>query len=163
MKYVYDSKVLWRFELGRIYELQGSDSAARDAYQAALVEDLSFFPAHVRLAYVALHAGDSTTAVTELENAIQLKGSDFSARLLLGMVHAARLAFEPATEQLTRATEIEPWAAYPHFVLAGVRRDAGDWDGAVAGYRRFLALAARNDPDLAAARQRLTELGAPVR
>jgi len=79
------------------------------------------------------------------------------------MVHAARHAFEPATEQLTRATGIEPWAAYPHFVLGGVRREGGDWDGAVAGYRRFLALAAQNDPDVAVARQRLTELGAPVR
>jgi tetratricopeptide (TPR) repeat protein len=126
LKYVYDSKVLWRFQLRRMYELQGSDSAARDGYQRALVEDLSFYPAHVRLAYVALHTSDSTTAERELESAVQVKGDDFSARLLLGIVQAARHAFDPATEQLTRAAEIEPWVAYPHFVLGGVRQDAGD-------------------------------------
>jgi tetratricopeptide (TPR) repeat protein len=163
LKYVYDSKVLWRFQLGRMYELQGSDSAARDAYQRALVEDLSFYPAHVRLAYVALHASDTTTAVRELESAIQVKGDDFSARLLLGIVQAARHAFDSATEHLNHAADIEPWVAYPHFVLGGVRLEAGDRDGAVTEYRRFLALAAQNDPDVATARQRLAELGAAAR
>jgi hypothetical protein len=43
-----------------------------------------------------------------------------------------------------------------------VRRDAGDRDGAVAEYRRFLALAALNDADQATARQRLSALGAPA-
>ena len=46
MKYVYDSKAIWEYELGRIGELQGNDSVARDAYQQSLVEDLSFYPAH---------------------------------------------------------------------------------------------------------------------
>ena len=162
MKFVYDSKVLWEYEVGRIHELQGHDSAAREAYQRALVEDLSFHPAHVRLAYVALRAGDTTTAVTELQRAIQVKDDDFSARLLLGVVLAARRALEPATEQLRRASEIEPWVAHPHFVLGNVRRDAGDRDGAAAEYRRFLALTVQSDPDVDTARQRLAGFSAPA-
>ncbi|HSD33410.1 MAG TPA: hypothetical protein VLB49_15955 [Gemmatimonadales bacterium] len=99
----------------------------------------------------------------ELESAIQVKGDDFSARLLLGIVQAARHALDSATEHLNRAADIEPWVAYPHFALGGVRLEAGDRDGAVAEYRRFLALAAQNDPDVAVARQRLAELGAATR
>jgi Flp pilus assembly protein TadD len=163
MRFVYDSKVLWEYEVGRIHELQGRDSAAREAYQGALVEDLSFHPAHVRLAYVALRAADTATAVTELQRALDIKEDDFSARLLLGTVHAARRAFGPATEQLRRATEIEPWVAQPHLALGDVRRDAGDREGAVAEYQRFLALAARNNPALDSARQRLAGLAAPAR
>ena len=161
MKYVYNSKAVWEYELGRIHELQGHDSLARDAYQQALVEDLSYHPAHVRLAYVALRTRDTATAVTELERAIEVRDIDFTARLLLGTLHAARHAFGPATEQLRRAAEIEPWVADPHLVLGDVRRDAGDQEGAAAEYRRFLALASQSDPNVGPARQRLAGLSAP--
>ncbi|HTT69029.1 MAG TPA: hypothetical protein VMF70_13470 [Gemmatimonadales bacterium] len=162
MKYVYDSKVLWEYEIGRIDELQGRDSAAREAYQQALVEDLSFYPAHSRLAYIAMRTVDTATAVTELQRAIELKPDDYTARLLLGTVLAARHETGPATEQLRRAAEAEPWVPQPHLVLGDALRLAGDHDGAVTEYQRFVALAARSHRDLAAVRQRLAELGAPT-
>jgi hypothetical protein len=160
MKYVYNSKAVWEYELGRIHELQGHDSLAREAYQAAIVEDLSYHPAHTRLAYVALRAHDTTTAVTELERAIEVRDDDFSARLLLGTLHAARHAYDSATAQLRRASEIEPWVASPHLALGDVRREAGDRDGAVAEYRKFLTLAALNDAGRATADRRLAAFSA---
>jgi len=162
MRYAYDSKARWVYELGRIQEMRGRDSAARATYQQTLVEDLSFEPAHVRLAFVALRAGDTTEAATELHRAIAIKGDEYNARLLLGMVYAARRATDSATAQLTRATEIEPWVAQPHFVLAEVRQAAGDREGAAAEYRRFLALVARSDPSLSIAQRRLSAVTAPA-
>jgi tetratricopeptide (TPR) repeat protein len=162
MKYVYDSKVLWEYELGWIDELEKRDSAAREEYQSALVEDLSFYPAHLRLAYLALRARDTTTTVTELQRVIEIKDDDFSSRLLLGAVLTARRQFGPATDHLRRAVEIEPWVAYPHFVLGNVRREAGDVEGAASEYRRFLALAPQSDPNVPAARQRLAAVSAPA-
>ena len=156
MKYVYDSKVLWEYEVGWIDELQKHDSAARESYQRALVEDLSFYPAHLRLAYVALRSRDTTTAVTELQRAIEVKENDFETRLLLGVLLAARHQLPPASEQLRRAAEIEPWVAYTHFVLGNVRTEVSDTQGAAAEYRRFLELAPRSDPNIPVARQRLT-------
>ncbi len=161
MRYVYESKAMWEYQLGRIHEARGDGVAARDAYQRALLEDLSFLPAHVRLAYVAIRAGDTASAVTELERAVALRDDDLSAQWLLGMVLAARNAFEPATQHLRRAIEIEPWYAQPHFVLADVRQRAGDAAGAAVEYRRFLALAARDDLSAFIARHRLTALPAP--
>lgn len=158
MKYIYDSKVLWEYALGWIDELQKHDSAAREAYQRALVEDLSFYPAHFRLATVALHERDTATAATELQRAIEIKEDDFSSRLLLGALQAAQRAYGPATEQLRRASEIEPWVAYPHFVLGNVRSQTADSSGAAAEYRRFLALAPQTDPNVRVARQRLAAL-----
>ena len=158
MKYIYDSKVLWEYALGWIDELQKHDSAAREAYQRALVEDLSFYPAHFRLATVALHERDTATAATELQRAIEIKEDDFSSRLLLGALQAAQRAYGPATEQLRRASEIEPWVAYPHFVLGKVRSQTADSSGAAAEYRRFLALAPQTDPNVRVARQRLAAL-----
>ena len=77
-------------------------------------------------------------------------------------MQAARRVFGPATEALRRATEIEPWVAYPHYVLGNVRRDAGDREGAATEYRRYLALAPQSDPNVGAARQRLAALSAPA-
>ena len=161
MKYVYDSKAIWEYELGRIGELQGNDSVARDAYQQSLVEDLSFYPAHRRLASVALRLRDTATAMTELQRTLDIKEDDYAARMELGVLDIARRAWEPATEQLRRVTEIEPWVAYPHFLLANVRMDAGDRDGGAAEYQRFLGLASLSDPMVSVARQRLAALAAP--
>ena len=158
MTYVYDSKARWEYQLGRIEEMRGRDPMAREAYQRTLVEDLSFQPAHVRLAYVALRLGDTTEAITELRRAIEIKGDEYTSRFALGTVYAARHATDSATAQLRRAIEIEPWVAQPHFVLADVRRVAGDRDGAAAAYRDFVALAARSDPSLGIAQQRLAAL-----
>ena len=160
MKYVYDSKAIWQYEVGRIHELQGKDSAAREAYQQALVEDLSFYPGHVRLATVAMRAADTTTAVTELQRALEIRENDFSARLLLGSVFAARRDTLRASEHLRRAAQLEPWVPQPHLVLGDALRAAGDREGAAGEYRRFLALAARADRNLAAVRERLAALGA---
>ena len=158
MKYVYDSKEMWEYEVGWIDELQKHDSAAREAYQRALLENLSFYPAHLRLALLALRQRDTTTAVAELQRTIEIKDDEFTARLLFGAVLAARHDAPGATEQLRGAAAAEPWVAYPHFVLANTRLDAGDRAGAAAEYRRFLDLAPSTDPNVAAARQRLSTL-----
>ena len=162
MKFVYDSKAMWQYEVGRILEMQGRDSAAREAYQQALVEDLSFYPAHARLASVAMRTGDTATALTELQRAVEIKDDDFASQLGLGTVLASRRDTAKAAEHLRRAAEIEPWVPQPHLVLGDARRVAGDRDGAVTEYRRFLALAARRNGDYETVRARLAALGAPV-
>ena len=161
LRFVYDSKALWEYQIGRIYEMQGRDSSAREAYQRALVEDLSFTPAHVRLAGIALRWRDTTTALTELQRAVETREDEYSARLSLGTLFAVRGAADSATAHLRRAAEIEPWAAQPHLVLGDARRAAGDRDGAAAEYRRFLALAAQADPGGVTARAGLAALSAP--
>jgi len=160
MRYVYDSKARWEYALGRIHELKREAAAARESYERALVEDLSFYPAHVRLAYVAAATGDTTAALTELQRALDIHGDDFSAWLYLGLLHASQRDLQPAADALRRASKIEPWAALPHLLLGNVRRDAADRAGAAAEYRRFLDLAARSDPGVAGARRRLAELSA---
>jgi len=162
MRYVYDSKARWEYERGRLAELQGRDSAAREAYQRTLVEDLAFEPAHVRLAVVALRVADTAAAIAELQRAVAIDAGEYTSRLTLGALDAARGAADSATAELRRAIEIEPWVALPHLLLAQARETAGDRDGAVAEYRRFLALAARGDPSLDTARQRIAALTAPT-
>ena len=163
MKYVYDSKELWEYELGWIDELQKRDSSAREHYQAALVENLSFAPAHLRLAIVALRARDTTGALTELGRATEIRDDDYASHVLLGTLLAARRDFPGATAQLRRAAEIEPWTAWPHFLLGNTRLDAGDREGAAAEFTRYLALASRTDPNVERARRRLADLPrAPV-
>jgi len=158
MRYIYDSKAQWEFMLGWIHESMGADSAAREAYQRAILEDLSFFSAHVRMGLMALRSVDSATAVTELGRAVEARPDDYLARVLAGQVLLARRAYPEAIEHLRRATELEPFAAQGRLLLAQAGEAAGDTTSAAADYERYLALASREDPNVALARRRVAAL-----
>jgi tetratricopeptide (TPR) repeat protein len=50
----YESKALLEHGMGRVHESAGNPAAARAAYARALVEDLAYYPAHMRLGALAL-------------------------------------------------------------------------------------------------------------
>src|SRR5262249_28075678 len=74
--YLYESKGILEHGLGVIFENQGRVDDAREAYGRALQEDLSYYPAHVRLGMLAVSTGDSTTALSEMALAVQIKEDD---------------------------------------------------------------------------------------
>ena len=55
--YLYESKALLEHGVGMLHERMANLPAAREAYGRALTEELSFYPAHVRLATLAPHGG----------------------------------------------------------------------------------------------------------
>ena len=74
--YVYESKELLEHSIGMAYERLGKPDKAREAYGRALQEDLGYSPAHVRLGYMAIESGDTTTALSEFDIAVQLRPED---------------------------------------------------------------------------------------
>ena len=156
---VYDSKELFEHSIGMIHEERGDLGAARAAYGRALQENLSYYPAHVRLALVGLGAGDTAMALSELDLALQLAPQDVSVRVTYGSILAHVGRVDEAASQLRQATELEPFYALPHYVLGQVAERRRNRDEAVAAYRGFLARATRNDERRAAVAQRLADLG----
>lgn len=155
---IYESKAQVEFALGRIREEQRNWDAARESYQRALVEDLAYFPAHLRLGLLALRTSDTTTALTEFERAVGVNENEYLSRAFLGVMLARLGRRREAAGHLTRATELEPWAA-ASWMLLGRERDAlGDSTAALAAYRRYAALARRGDAPLTAVRARIAEL-----
>ncbi|HET6232474.1 MAG TPA: tetratricopeptide repeat protein [Longimicrobiaceae bacterium] len=160
--FLYRSKAHLEQSVGLIHEKMGDKAAAREAYGRALTEDISYFPAHVRLSALALAAGDTASAISEMDLAVQIRPGDGSLRYNYGFVLGTARKFEEAAEQFKKAQELEPSFAAPYYMLARIYDASGMQDEATANYRAFVARASRRDQYLPLATQRLAELAAPA-
>jgi Flp pilus assembly protein TadD len=157
---LYDSKALLEQSRGLIYEQMERDSLAREAYGRALQEDLSYHPAHARLAMLALSHGDTATALSELELAVQLKGDDAALRHAYAYVLGISGRVGDAAPHLQKAIELEPWYAAPYELLGRMYQSSEMLPEARRYYEGFLARASRHDPMVASVQQRLAQLPA---
>jgi hypothetical protein len=157
--YLYESKALMEHGIGMLHERMGDLPKAREAYGRALTEELSFYPAHVRLATLALTDGDTATAIAELDLAVQT-GADASTMYVYGAVLAQTARYDEAAAQFERAMQVAPFYADPYFGLAMVRDAQGNAPAAAEAYRGFLARATRTHTRRAHAEQRVQALGA---
>jgi tetratricopeptide (TPR) repeat protein len=158
--FLYESKALLEHGLGMLHERMGNADAAREAYGRALTEDLSFYPAHARLGLLAMAAGDTTAAVSEMDLASQTAGADPYVLYLYGAMLAQLGRLDEAAPQLVRARQAAPFYADPWFALGMVYDAQGNTAGAREAYQGFMARAARAHRRRAAAEQRLAALAA---
>jgi tetratricopeptide (TPR) repeat protein len=157
---VLPSIEMFEYGIGIARVQQDDFPAARAAFQRALTENLGLYWAHARLAGAALALGDTATALTELQLAVDVEARDPVLRLYYGVVlHAAGRLVEAAT-QLQRAIELDPYYAALHYRLGAVYAGQGKVQGAIEQYRQFTARAAQADPDRARADRALAALGA---
>lgn len=152
---IYDSKAVLEESIGMVHEAAGHRDPAREAYARALEEDLSYYPAHVRLAQLALRGGDTTTALNEYDLAVQLRGDDADLRYQYGYALVAAGKDSAAAEQLGKAAEIEPYWAQPHRILGLIADAHSQAPAAIQHYQRFLALAAKRDTNYQWTAQRI--------
>lgn len=159
--YVYESKALTEQGLGMVQKRMGNVTAARESFARSLQEDLSYFPAHVQMAMLALDSKDTVTALSEMDLAVQIKPDDAGLRYMYGFTLSEIGRHADAEEQLNRAIEINAVYAAPHIVLAKVLEAQGKPQDALTQYRSFLSLATRGDPRRREAQARITALAAP--
>lgn len=159
---LYLSKAIFDQSLGMIHEHDRRFDLARDAYGRALQEDLSYYPAHSRLAQLELEKGDTTSALSEMDLAVQLEPGDPALRYRYAevLVHSRRDA--EAAQQLRASIALDAYYGSPHLLLATIG-DLEDYaTDAIDEYQRYVALAARNDPQLPHVKMRLAKLSASV-
>lgn len=159
VRFFYESKAQWRYSLGRILEREQNWDGAREAYQQTLVEDLGYYPAHIRLAYIALRTRDTAQAMTEFGRAADAAEREYLPQLLYGeaLINAGR--YDSAVVRLRQAVALEPHAGIARRLLARALDGAGDAAAARDAWRTYIGMARRDDPNLAVARQRLAALG----
>jgi hypothetical protein len=143
--YVYESKALLEHSIGLVQDRLGNAAAAKEAFGRALEEDLSYFPAHVQLGYMALASKDTTTALSEMDLAVQIRGDDPTLRYIYGYALAASGKSKDAEVQLRKAIELDPVFATPYSVLGDVLDKQGRGAEALAQYKTFLTLASQQD------------------
>jgi tetratricopeptide (TPR) repeat protein len=156
--YVYQSKALTEQSIGAVEQRLGNAAAAKEAFGRALQEDLSYYPAHVQLAYMAIDAKDTATAITELDLAVQVHDDDPSTLYVYGFALATTGKLTEAEAQLRKAIALDRYYAAPHFMLGFVLDQAGKTADAAAEYAAYLALTAQMDPRRNDAQRRLAAL-----
>lgn len=143
--FLYDSKALTEHSIGLAQVRLGNVAAAKEAFGRALQEDLSYFPAHMQLSYVALEDKDTTTALNEMDLAVQIRDDDVNLHFVYGFVLAAAQKHTDAETHLRKAVALNTVYAAPHYSLAQVLEKQGKGAEAVAEYKVFLGLASKND------------------
>ena len=154
----YNSKALAEYSIAVLREGADDPTGARDAYGRALQEDLSYYPAHLRLGLLALGLKDTTTAISELALASQLAPDEPHIRYVNGFVLFASGHVDDGIAELRKAIELEPFYALPYILLGQVEERAGRGKEAEAAYQQFLDHASANDGQRPFATQRLAEI-----
>jgi Tfp pilus assembly protein PilF len=143
--YVYESKALSEQSVGIVQKRLGNTAAAREAFARSLQEDLSYSPAHVQLAMLALDNKDSVTALSEMDLAVQIKPDDAGLHYLYGFTLGEVGRRAEAQQQLLKAVEYDSVYAAPRHALGRILEAEGKPREALGYYRAFLSLAAQND------------------
>lgn len=156
--YVYENKALLEHSLATVHLKTGDRAAAREAFGRALTEDLAYYPAHLRLSEMALQDGDTATALSEMALAVDLAPGNAAIRHAHALLLLRAKRVPDAAAELAKAVELEPHFAAPYFVLGALHEQSGMRDQALEHYRSFLARAARDDAQRAAATGRVAAL-----
>jgi tetratricopeptide (TPR) repeat protein len=158
--YVYESKALTEQGVGMVQNRLGNTEAAREAFARSLQEDLSYVPAHVQLAMLALDGKDTLTALSEMDLAVQIRADDAWLRYFYGFTLAEVGRTAEAKEQLNTAIRHNPVYAAPRLALGKVLEAEAQPQEALVQYRAFLSLASANDPRRREAQLRVSALSA---
>lgn len=154
----YVSKASIYYAIGMLHAGKHRMAEARTAYQQALAEDLGFYMAHMRLAGAAAQLGDTTTALSEVQMALLIRGDDplllvYSGTLLL---RTGRVA--DAEQQFRAALRVDSVWALPYAMLGLSEDTRNDTAAALADYRDCLAHATRRATERDWVMQRVTAL-----
>jgi predicted Zn-dependent protease len=110
-----------------------------------LQEDLSYFPAHVQLAYIGINARDTSMALSEMDLAVQIRPDDPLLRYTYGYALGSSGRYADAQVQLLKAIEADPYYAAPYYVLGQVLDAQAKPDEALTQYKTFLARSSQQD------------------
>jgi len=140
----YYSKEYLYYAIGMLHAIKQRYEEARAAFEQALLENLGFYMAHVRLAGTAALLEDTATALNELQTASLIRADDplalvYHASLL---INAGRVP--EAERQLHAALRADSDYALPHVFLGLAAETRHDTATARAEYGRYLARAPRN-------------------
>ena len=154
----YDSKALAEYSIAVLLEGAGDAAGAQQAYGEALQEDLSYYPAHLRLGLLALGKADTTTALSELALASQLAADEPYIRYTHGFVLSATRHYDEGLVELQKAVELEPYYALPYLRLGQTYEMMGKGPEAARFYQAFLDHADMNNLMREYATTRLAEV-----
>jgi tetratricopeptide (TPR) repeat protein len=161
LAYYYESKAMYEYALGMLHEAGNRPAEARRAFERALEEDLSMYPARSGLGRLALRERKSAEAVEQLSQAVEIAPEDALMHLEYGNALMAANRRDDAIAQYQQVIAMEPFFADPYLRLGIALQNAGQREGAIAAYRAYLERAPRRQQaDIRRTNERLAQLQA---
>lgn len=161
LNYGYVGYPFLEYSLGILLAAQKNTDSAQAAYERALLDDVTFAPAHLALGRLRLSLADTSGALREMNAAVTLTPNDPVLLYEVSILSLAGAQPDSVLTYLRRATTAEPFYLQPHFALARLYDLSGFKEEAIQEYRTILQLAPRTmTAETTAVRGRLTALGA---
>ncbi|HEU5185933.1 MAG TPA: hypothetical protein VFU01_15280 [Gemmatimonadaceae bacterium] len=153
----YQSKAFYDYAIGRIEAVRWNRTAAREAFERALTEDLAYAAAHVGIATLARTPEGAAESYAQ---AVELWPLDGVFRHLYAVALLKARRAREGLEQINQALALEPHHAESYVIKGGAHEMLGQADSARVAYRTYLDRAARNAESRLGVHQRLTSLEA---
>jgi tetratricopeptide (TPR) repeat protein len=125
----------WAYYLGVVQASRGEYTEAVATLQAALVLQVDYLPAQLKLAEALLSVQRFNESQALLEKLLRAQPASSHAHFWLGKIYAAQRAIAAAIEHLRRAVELAPRFGQAHYALALVLRDAGQREQAAEHFK----------------------------
>lgn len=159
VQYYYESKSLHEYALGMLHEAANRPAEARRAFERALEEDFSFYPARASLARLALRERNADEAAEQLSQAVAIAPQDGVMHYEYGNALLVGGKPQEAIEHYRHAIELEPYFADPYLRLGIALQTAGEGANAASAYRAYLQRAPRRQArEIQYAEQQLSQL-----
>ncbi len=157
---IFDSRAIYEYSLGLVFERMGRADSARSAFQRSLAADSLDAAPHVRLSALDLASGDTAGALRELAAGAAAQPQDPLTGYLYGsmLVRAGRDSLSVA--ELKRTAALDPWYAAPCILLALIYDAEGSKPEATTQFKAFISIASQRNGLLPRARERLAALTA---
>jgi len=139
----YESKAMLEYALGRLHDAGGRPAEARRAYERALEEDLTMYPARAALARMAVRERRPDEAVEHLAQVVEIAPDDAVMHFEHGNALVAAGRHGDAVGAYLRATQLEPHWADAYLRLGLALDQTGQTGKAVSTYRAYVQRAPR--------------------
>lgn len=143
LAFYYESKAVYEYALGMLHEAGNRPAEARRAFERALEEDLSMYPARAGLARLALRSRDAAEALEHLAQAVEIAPDDAVMHFEYANALMAANRGADAIPHYQQVVAMEPYFADTYFRLGVALQNAGQREGALAAYRAYLERAPR--------------------
>ncbi len=159
LAYYYESKAMYEYALGMLHEAQSRPADARRAFERALEEDLSMYPARSGLARLSLRERKAAEAVDHLAMAVEIAPDDALMHFEYANALMSANRRDEAIPHYQHVIAMEPHYADPYLRLAVALQNAGQREGALAAYRAYVERAPRRQQqEIRRATERITQL-----
>lgn len=159
LAYYYESKAMYEYALGMLHEAGNRPAEARRAFERALEEELSMYPARAGLGRLSLRERKSAEAVDHLAQAVELAPGDAVMHLEYANALMSANRRAEAIPHYQNAIAMEPFFADTYLRLGIALQNAGQREGALAAYQAYLQRAPRRQQaDIRRVNERVAQL-----